>query len=188
MSTYKDTDKIISHLNDEIEACGNPDVENEPIAYGTMLGLLSAKSFIETAEIADVREVRHGKWISNELGGYKWAYYCSECDWVDGYPFNNRHKYCPNCGAKMDGKEQAMSKEKQNDPTDAELAEAAEDAYNNIIHSLIEATADRNDLVRKLRDAYKMILDLLKGAEISAMYTHVSVLLNKLNEEYSDVL
>ena len=81
-----------------------------------------------------------------------------------------------------------MSKEKQNDPTDDELAEAAEDAYDNIIRSLIEATADRNDLVRKLRDAYKMILGLLKGAEISAMYTHVSVLLNKLNEEYSDVL
>ena len=81
-----------------------------------------------------------------------------------------------------------MSKEKQNDPTDDELAEAAEDAYNNIIRSLIEATADRNDLVRKLRDAYKMILDLLKGAEISAMYTYVSDLLNKLNEEYSDVL
>ena len=80
-----------------------------------------------------------------------------------------------------------MSKEKQNDPTDDELAEAAEDAYNNIIHSLIEATADRNDLVRKLRDAYKMILDLLKGAEISAMYTRVSGSLNKLNEEYSDI-
>ena len=137
---------------------------------------------------ADVQEVRRGRWISNDLGGYKWAYYCSECGWVDGYPFNDRHKYCPHCGAKMDVKEQAMSKEKQNDPTDDELAEAAEDAYNNIIRSLIEATADRNDLVRKLRDAYKMILDLLKGAEISAMYTHVSVLLNKLNEEYSDVL
>ena len=51
----------------------------------------------------DVQEVRHGRWISNELGGYKWAYYCSECGWVDGYPFNDRHKYCPNCGAKMDG-------------------------------------------------------------------------------------
>ena len=51
---------------------------------------------------ADVQEVRHGRWISNDLGGYKWAYYCSECGWVDGYPFNDRHKYCPNCGAKMD--------------------------------------------------------------------------------------
>lgn len=81
-----------------------------------------------------------------------------------------------------------MSKEKQNDPTDDELAEAAEDAYDNIIRSLIEATADRNDLVRKLRDAYKMILDLLKGSDANAIYAHVSDLLNKLNEEYSDVL
>ena len=54
---------------------------------------------------ADVQEVRHGRWISNDLGGYKWAYYCSECGWVDGYPFNDRHKYCPNCGARMDGDE-----------------------------------------------------------------------------------
>lgn len=54
MATYKNTDKIISHLTDEIEACGNPDGNNEPITYGTMLGLISAKAFIETAETADV--------------------------------------------------------------------------------------------------------------------------------------
>ena len=54
---------------------------------------------------ADVQEVRHGKWISNNLGGYKWAYYCSECGWIDDYPFNDRHKYCSHCGAKMDREE-----------------------------------------------------------------------------------
>lgn len=53
----------------------------------------------------DVQEIRHGRVISNDLGGYKWAYYCSECGWIDGYPFNDRHKYCPHCGAKMDGEE-----------------------------------------------------------------------------------
>lgn len=78
--------------------------------------------------------------------------------------------------------------DKQLDPTDDELDEAAEDAYNNIIRSLIEATADRNDLARKLHDAYKMVLDLLKGAETSAMYAHVLDLLDKLNKEYSEVL
>ena len=60
-------------------------------------------SLINETPTADVQEVRHGRWISNDLGGYKWAYYCSECGWVDGYPFNDRHKYCPHCGAKMDG-------------------------------------------------------------------------------------
>lgn len=49
------------------------------------------------------RKQREGEWISNELGGYQYAFHCSECGWVDGYPFNDRHKYCPNCGAKMKG-------------------------------------------------------------------------------------
>lgn len=69
-----------------------------------------------------------------------------------------------------------------------DVVDAAEDTYNNTIRSLIEATADRNDLARKLREAYKMILDLLKGAETSAMYVHVLGLLDKLNKEYSEVL
>ena len=51
---------------------------------------------------ADVAPVRHGRWDSNDLNGYKWAFVCSECGWVDGYPFSDRHKYCPHCGAKMD--------------------------------------------------------------------------------------
>lgn len=51
------------------------------------------------------RKQKEGEWISNDLGGYKYAFYCSECGWVDGYPFNDRHKYCPNCGAKMKGGE-----------------------------------------------------------------------------------
>lgn len=52
---------------------------------------------------AGYRKQSVGEWISNELGGYKYAFYCSECGWVDGYPFNDRHKFCPNCGAKMEG-------------------------------------------------------------------------------------
>jgi hypothetical protein len=52
---------------------------------------------------AGYRKQSEGEWISNELGGYQYAFHCSECGWVDGYPFNDRHKYCPNCGAKMKG-------------------------------------------------------------------------------------
>ena len=68
-----------------------------------LIPLSDVRKALQMTPTADVQEVRHGKWISNELGGYKWAYYCSECGWVDGYPFNDRHKYCPHCGAKMDG-------------------------------------------------------------------------------------
>ena len=111
MPKYINADKILSHLNDEIEACGNPDGNNEPITYGTMLGLLSAKAFIETAETADMQEVRHGHWILR--GGWS---RCSECDGKallkDVGGTGGLHEYdqvrsdiCPNCGAKMDKKE-----------------------------------------------------------------------------------
>lgn len=56
---------------------------------------------------AGYRKQSEGEWISNELGGYEYAFYCSECGWVDGYPFNDRHKFCPNCGAKMKGGDKA---------------------------------------------------------------------------------
>ena len=105
MTRHVDADKILLHLNDEIEACSDPDVYSQPVAYGTYLGLQHARSIVETAETADVQEVRHGRWISNELTWYRLAYYCSECGWVDEYAFNERHKYCPNCGTKMDSDE-----------------------------------------------------------------------------------
>lgn len=61
---------------------------------------------IESIPAADVEEVRHGRWIeAPKLGCAE----CSECgryfvldDWgmEDMEHFN---RYCPNCGAKMDG-------------------------------------------------------------------------------------
>ena len=57
MSKYIDVDKIISHLNDEIEACGDCDVYSQPVVYGTRLGLEYSKSLVETAETADVVQV-----------------------------------------------------------------------------------------------------------------------------------
>lgn len=68
-----------------------------------LIPLSDIRKALQMTPTADVQKVRHGRWISNDLGGYEWAYYCSECGWIDGYPFNDRHKYCPNCGTKMDG-------------------------------------------------------------------------------------
>ena len=47
---------------------------------------------------ADVEPVRHGQW---KQARYTEAplYICSECD----KPEYKRHKFCPNCGARMDG-------------------------------------------------------------------------------------
>lgn len=48
---------------------------------------------------ADVVEVRHGRWIDSEEDGH--LSICGVCN----YPVDRfyKTKYCPNCGAKMDG-------------------------------------------------------------------------------------
>ena len=59
---------------------------------------------------ADVVEVRHGEWKlygnDDDIGC---SYFCSLCAWnmdEDEYLDNWSHfKYCPNCGAKMNGKD-----------------------------------------------------------------------------------
>lgn len=49
---------------------------------------------------ADVVEVKHGRWVDNGIPESMLSK-CSVCDYSCGaYSFN----YCPNCGAKMDGK------------------------------------------------------------------------------------
>ena len=52
----------------------------------------------------DAEPVKHGKWkyynysdVSNPYQGY---FICSVCEEYE----HTKHKYCPNCGAKMDGR------------------------------------------------------------------------------------
>lgn len=90
MSRYIDADKF---LQDEIKRCGRVPLvgccttDNESLAY------LLAK-----ASTADVVEGKYGRWKGAGLGDYL----CSEC-W-EVYSGGNEFKYCPNCGAKMDGR------------------------------------------------------------------------------------
>lgn len=76
------------------------------VYYNTPDINLSCEKFeaaILKIQAADVAPVTHGRWISKNPHGYEWIFVCSNCDYVDGYPFNDRPNYCPNCGAKMDG-------------------------------------------------------------------------------------
>ena len=59
---------------------------------------------IEDMPTADVAPVVHGHWIEKEKYSFGIMYDCSLCDnriLDNGYSWN----YCPNCGAKMDEKE-----------------------------------------------------------------------------------
>ena len=80
-------------------------------ALTAVAGLLNV---IEKMPSADVEPVRHGKWIEKQTqedkeGGYAFGYYCSECDELcvsfinDDSRTMQRTRYCPNCGARMDG-------------------------------------------------------------------------------------
>ena len=66
-------------------------------------GLESAIAQVKKAHAADVVEVRHGEWekvgaifFDNEVVYYR----CPLCNTT----WESKTKYCPNCGAKMDGK------------------------------------------------------------------------------------
>lgn len=59
---------------------------------------------IEDMPAADVAPVRHGRWIEQEKYTFGVMYDCSICGsriLDNGHSWN----YCPNCGAKMDEKE-----------------------------------------------------------------------------------
>lgn len=49
---------------------------------------------VDAIPAADVAPVAHGRWISKNDHGYEWVFVCSNCDYVDGYPFNDRSNYC----------------------------------------------------------------------------------------------
>lgn len=57
---------------------------------------------IQNAPTIDAAPVVHGRWVCEPDRIRHW--YCSECGRVEGVTYEWM-KYCPNCGAKMDGGE-----------------------------------------------------------------------------------
>ena len=60
--------------------------------------------YIERLPAADVAPVRHGRWIKDEFFSDEVnnCEKCSQCGELIGW-FGNLPKYCPGCGALMDG-------------------------------------------------------------------------------------
>ena len=104
MSRYIDADKLyeLIRTNDYRLATINGSID-----YGMFT--IGIKQAIDEIPTADVTEVRHGKWLTweeqfpnrkptkkNNLGVF-----CNNCH----SHADNMTDYCPNCGARMDGKE-----------------------------------------------------------------------------------
>lgn len=77
------------------------------VVWGRHTGLaICIASEIADIPAADVAPVVHGRWEQDADGDW----YCTNCDEVvaiceSGRERTYRKPYCPNCGAKMDGKE-----------------------------------------------------------------------------------
>lgn len=71
--------------------------ENLPDAHA---GVITA--FLR--DCATVDPVKHGKWISNGRNTCSGSRYkCSSCGHTTGYKHLRIYKFCPNCGAMMEG-------------------------------------------------------------------------------------
>jgi len=66
-----------------------------------------ARKIMAEAPAVDAVPVVHGRWEEHEDCNGDSYYTCSACgcDWItiDGTPEWNGMRYCPECGAKMDG-------------------------------------------------------------------------------------
>ena len=84
----------------ELDKFINPMLDANGLHF--LSGLSTAIAEIEEAPTVDAVEVVHGEWA--HLGGDEWC--CTSCGEVittEGSWENPTKKYCPNCGAMMDG-------------------------------------------------------------------------------------
>ena len=86
-------------------------IDREAALMKLMQDGYSAKNLQSISDMpaADVAPVIHAHWIEQEDGNLDTYYTCSSCkedfDLIAGTPCENLYNYCPNCGAKMDEKE-----------------------------------------------------------------------------------
>lgn len=99
MAEYIEVGEILEYLDVMISALSFPLSELGEEAKAYIEGFKEARSVVERFPAADVAPVMHGRWVPfhSQAAGDIW--YCSACE----IGFAARMKYCPNCGARMDG-------------------------------------------------------------------------------------
>lgn len=70
---------------------------------------LTMRDMINEIPAADVQPVKRGRWEEEHYSELLWCYEatCSECGYesTDKYRITNSHRFCENCGARMDLKD-----------------------------------------------------------------------------------
>ena len=90
MARLIDADALIEHLDRCI-------AESKGLMRSVCVAI---KCFVQQMPTVDAVPVVHGRWITDEKG----VTYCGRCRIIDDYA--SVHNYCPNCGARMDLKEE----------------------------------------------------------------------------------
>ena len=77
-----------------------PDIQDDELRPT----LQSIRKFVNNRPAVDAEPVRHGRWGTYHITGYDglhptYTVPCSEC----AYEAIFTYRYCPNCGARMDG-------------------------------------------------------------------------------------
>ena len=99
MAEYIDREALIKDIGDSVRFSSRNGVSAE------MRGAHKIVDRIFSAPIADVVEVVHGKW-EKEKWTDTYQHICSVCSATSRvHPQSCEYKYCPYCGAKMDGDE-----------------------------------------------------------------------------------
>ena len=90
MAEYIDKELLLDTINQS--PCENGNQRVAQLLY-----------YILNAPATDVSPVKHGKWLYKGYVCGDTAYQCSACDEIEWRTSCDRLKYCPFCGAKMDG-------------------------------------------------------------------------------------
>lgn len=106
MARHIDAEKLLNELQKRYEsALSWYDNVNDPElkirAEQAVASFLESILTIKNQPTADLQEVKHAFWSTKRTIVHDGETYCSECE----YETKRRTTYCPNCGAKMDGKE-----------------------------------------------------------------------------------
>lgn len=96
----------------KLHEAGGCDAEKNSWADGWDKGITEAIRLLNEMPPAEATEVRHGEWKEENRRPKSSKFICSACGELAYYIQPNRDatwkkgcllKYCPNCGAKMDG-------------------------------------------------------------------------------------
>lgn len=104
-----DADALLKVVEDRyLSACAqakpNARKNGRGIHYGIAIGMNFVRNVINELPTIDAEPVRHGWWVQGNIRPKSYFRLCSVCKKLAYFCGEGcSYKYCPNCGAKMDG-------------------------------------------------------------------------------------